>query len=500
MTVLETRTAPGGTVPLGRALRAESVKWKRSAALRLTWAGAAFGLVNTALFVFTAQGTSWNDLLGYQNLWVVFVGPMLAALICATMAQANRKSRGGGTWYRPVQPAARRLGEWAMLAVFALVLNLWAVLIPAAVAGLLSDFTAAPWGRIFELIGVLWISQLGMLALLNRVGEHGGRLIVLGAGLAWTAIGVLFAESSLWPVIPPSWIIRGALPLTGTHANGVTLESASELSAIAPWTVALMGLLVAVPFLFVPDFKLGRGTRGTASPAAPVPPQREEFAGAPMRSQRSKARVGAAVITMLRRTPIWWLCLLAVATSAVFLRWREAPEAIELYSLMILPIGTLVLAVVMAGAAREGWRMIATRTTGTSAPALALSISGWVISGLVSAGAVAVYLLSGLTGKQAGLLLLATVVVGAMLTSFSLWLAMRAGVPVTLAVGVVGVLLGLLIGGTGMQKTLWVFVPWSWANYLTASRLLVTIPASLALTLLFTVLTVKAARKVAATS
>lgn len=491
-------------IGLTRTLAAEYATWKRSAVAWLPWAGLAFGLVNTLLFVAASTDKSWNGLFGYQNLWVVFVGPLLTALLAASLTQVDRDARGGGTWYRPVNPRDRRVSRFAVLAARSLQLNLLAIATPVVIAAMLSTLDQVPVDRLAEAIILSWMSQLGMLAMLSRIGEYGGRLVVLAAGLVWTVSGAVLSESRYWMLLPFTWVNRGLLPVIGTHANGISLEPGAALAAMSPLPVAMLGALWALPFVLIPH--IGWTTRAAAVDRhLPLHPAvcgvRPEMTLAPTGDlHRSRPHVVAAVLWMLARTSIWWLSALAIALSALFLRWRDPDDCIELYTLLIVPNGTLVLAILLWRAASDGWRAVAARPTGTTGPALALTGVGIAVTSMVSLIVIAIYLAAGLPFGHAWPMTLTTVVAGSMLTTFLLWLTMRTSVAVAVAVGVVGGLLAALIGGTSMQNLLWPFIPWSWARYLESDRMVVTVPLSIALTALFAILITRAARKEAGTS
>ncbi|MFK8851702.1 hypothetical protein [Streptomyces sp. Ac-502] len=119
-----TTAIPRAPLPgLSATFRAEFATWRRSTVAYLPLGGLAFALVNIAMFISTGPGKSWRDVLGYQNLWAMFVGPMLTALLVATAARIDHGARGGATWYRPIHPAYRHLSRFTALAVRSLVLN-----------------------------------------------------------------------------------------------------------------------------------------------------------------------------------------------------------------------------------------------------------------------------------------------------------------------------------------------------------------------------------------
>ncbi|MDA3650137.1 hypothetical protein LZ318_01695 [Saccharopolyspora indica] len=481
-------------IGLPQTLRAEFATWRRSPVARLPLAGLAFGLVNTVVLFGIGSGASWRGVFAHQNLWAVFAGPMLTALLVATSARIDRAARGGGTWYRPVRPLFRRLSRFADLAVRVLLLNLLAVVPMLLVIGLLSDVTRIPWGSAAGLVLVLWASQLGVVALLLWLAMHTGWLVVLGGGLVWTVLGVLYAESPSWPFLPFTWMIRGALPITGTHANGIALPPDDPLAAASPWAPMLLGAVLAVPFLFLP--RLNRPASRSARRAGP----RRAVRVVTEAERPGEPRVLRAMLATLNRTALWWLCPAAVGVVALWLPWHDPARSVELFTLVVLPIGTSVLGMVSWQAAGQGWRAVASRSTGTTGPALALTGLALAITALVSLSTALVYLAAGLPPAHAWPVALTGAVVGAMLTAAGLWLAIRASLVISVAVAVIGVLLGILIGGTGLQQHLWPFVPWAWANLLDLPRMSITLPVSAAATAAFTFAAVRAARRKAADS
>ncbi|GHE14226.1 hypothetical protein GCM10010339_84050 [Streptomyces alanosinicus] len=115
-------------------------------------------------------------------------------------------------------------------------------------------------------------------------------------------------------------------------------------------------------------------------------------------------------------------------------------------------------------------------------------------------GGTLLYLAAGVPPGHIWPLAVTGVVVGAMLTTFTLWLTVRASQAIAVVVGIIGILFGVLVGGTAMQQTLWPLIPYSWANYLDLHRMSVTLPASLVATVLFTIGITHATRKAAENS
>lgn len=491
-----------GLVPPRRVLAAEPARWPRSTVARLPLAGGAFGLVNAALFSLTATRPSAAGVLAYQNLWVVFVGPMLVALLVATLVHLDRRSMAGGTSCRAVEPVHRRLAAFTVLAAGALLMNGLAVGVPAVVASVL--FGAGPSvAELAGVVGVAWLGHLGLIALLLRAGAHLRRMALLAVAFGWTVIGVLLAESPAWVVLPPTWTVRGPLPLIGTHANGTSLEPTAALADASPWAVATLAVLGAAAVLLVP---VPRRAGPGCAPVAPVAPIGAEAAAAgvrsptpapsPWRSVRGRPRPAAALVIVVARTSLRWLVPAAVAVSGLILRWRDPAGSLEMYALLVLPLGATVLPIVAWGAAAGGARAAATRPPSPGAFALGLAGLGAGVAAAVSVAVCAIHLAAGLPADRAAASVLATVMVGALLSTAALWVVMRAGTAAAVAAGVVGLLLALLVGGTSMQERIWPLVPWAWAAYTDTARLSVTLPVSAVLTVLFAVLVTSTARRI----
>ncbi|MEU8972552.1 hypothetical protein AB0D11_25315 [Streptomyces monashensis] len=200
---------------------------------------------------------------------------------------------------------------------------------------------------------------------------------------------------------------------------------------------------------------------------------------------------------MLRGTAPAWLCPGAVALIALWLSWHDPDTSIPLFTLLVLPIGTLVLGLTVWSTAAQGWRAVASRATGTTGPALALTAVTVAIAVTVSLIIALLYLTAGIPAGHAWPLALTGATVGAMLTTLTLWLAIRTSQTVAAAVGIIGILFGVLVGGTSLQRTLWPLVPYSWANYLDLHRMAVTLPVSLAALALTTFGITRATRKAA---
>lgn len=499
--------ATGGTTRLQAALRSELHRWRRSAAGRLPLLGVAFGGLVSALFLASGFHRTWPRVLAFENLWAVFLGPLGAALLVATVCHADRRDRGGGTLWRPLRPVTARTSRFAVLAALVLVMNALAVATPFTVASALLE-GPPPWLRALELVAVLGLSQLGLAALVLRVAGRVGRLPAMAVGAAWTMTGLLTAESPAWVVVPPTWLVRGALPLIGTHANGVALEPGAALASASPWPAALLGALLALPVLLVPSLRPLRGPRGrrvearAAAPTSsaarvawtPRAARPADRAGTWSDAVPGRPRVLAAVLRATRWTAVGWVPVAAVLLVALVVPWQGVEAAAELYALLVLPAAAAVLPLVVWGAVAQGWVAVASRPTGTSRPARAVVVSTVAVGLLTDLAVGAVLAAGGLPGSVVVVLLLSCAVTGTLLVCGSLWLVVRFGAAAALGTGIGGVLLAALVGGTGLQQRLWLVTPWAWGACTAREQLVVTVPAAVVLALLGSSLAVRAAR------
>ncbi|MFE7202602.1 hypothetical protein ACFU8R_20230 [Pseudonocardia alni] len=478
----------------GAVLRSEVVALRRSPVLHLAWGAVFFGVLSAILALGTVADPDWSTLLAYQNMWVVAFGPLFLALIVGTHAHLDRSSRGGGTWYRPVAPWSRRLARFAVLSPLVLLVNVLALLAPVLAGVLLVG--GAPVAHLLGSTVVPVLGQLGLLAVLVRVGAGTGRTAVLVVGLVWSVVAVLTAESSVWAFSPPAWTVRGSLPVIGTHANGEALLPGEALADASVTVSLLLSLALAVIVLAFPA-SLGRVgvERGGARrrPRSSREGQRVRVPGRPR--GRAGARPVRAVLVVLRRTPILPLAAAAVCMPAVLLRWRDPTEAIGAHTLAVIPIGAVVLAVLVRSAMVDGIRATATRVPDAGVQWRSAAVVGAVTAAAVVVATGIVFVGAGLPVLDALRTVGVGMVVATMLTTVHLWCAVRFSVAVTIAVGIAGTVTALLVGGTEMQELWWPLTPWSWAHYAQASRVVVIVPVAVSVTVVGWTLLARAGRR-----
>lgn len=491
------------TVALSRSLASEVVRWRGSTAARLPLLAAGSGLVQLGLVLLSTAGPTWTAVFAHESLWVVLTGPLTIALLVGSTSRADRRARGGAIWWRPVDPLRARCSRFVVLAGLALAAHALVVTVPVALAGPLGAPGPVPVGRALSLVAVLWLSTLGMIAVLQRVGSRWGLLPVLAAGLVWAVVGTLSAESTRWPLVPFAWAVRGALPLVGTHANGMSLSPADVAAAASPWAPAALGALLAVPALLLPAPSRPGGRVPRTEARVPPHPRRDALRPPPSRTDRRTAAARrphplGAVAATLAADPVLRSAPLVALVPGTLLRWWPADESLEAYLLLALPPGSVVLAVVVWSTLAPGWRAVAARPPGPGPAAAAMGACAVGVTTATSLAVVTLHVAAGLPPAAWPPVALSAVATGALLTTAHLAVAVRLGVVATLALGVIGVMLGVLVGGSDLRAALWMVVPWASGVCVDPDQLLVTVPVASALTAASGWALVRAARRAAA--
>ncbi|WP_157117106.1 hypothetical protein [Nocardia vaccinii] len=463
----------GVLVPgFSEALRSQARIWIRSPLIALPPAAVVYVALAVGLQMATGT-TTWTGSLTHLNMWVVAVGPLFVAVQTGTMAAFDRRARSGGVESRALAASTLRNARLAVTATWCLLAHA-VVVITTCAAGVLSGQTGAGTAVLdgVRLLVVLWVSYLGYCAVLTVLGEIAGMAGCLAAGLIFSALGTLYAESPSWYLVPPAWIVRPALPLIGTHANGVGLGSDRIAHG---WAAVVLGALGTLIVLL-----LAPGVRATVEAVRYRLPGPLTRSGRGGRDHLHNSPIRALVL-ILRSS--WVVALVVAAVLAVIVaQQRYQPGvAYEFFALLILPMGCAVLPAIWIPRLRNGFRALAGRPYDPRKLVVRLTAILLATESLVcvavGAGAMA-------AGQRLGLAVQCTfvsAVIGAMLVMLGAAVTAAAGRSAGLLVGVVGTVFGALVGGSGLAGQLGLVVPWAWAVLLTPARAIVTIPIAMAI-------------------
>ena len=124
-------------VPYPRALAAELVRTKHSASARFAGAGLAVATLQGLAWstVATRQLRGWEQLVGWQALYITALFTPLTALLVALTVERERKAREGGTLWRPLTPRVGFAARATVLTLQLLVFNAALILPMLLMAG-----------------------------------------------------------------------------------------------------------------------------------------------------------------------------------------------------------------------------------------------------------------------------------------------------------------------------------------------------------------------------
>ena len=333
-----------GLVGVSAAVGAERRRWAGSAAARLPLLGLTAAALQGLLYLAGSTRHGWAALTAWQILWVSFLGPVGTGLLAGLLGRRETTARGGGAWWRPVTPRRAHLAGFAVLAAYALAMQV-AVLIAALPFGWVDGLSfPGPVGHLLLVAAAQWVSTLALLAVAHQVALRAGLLPATGVGLVWALAGTFTAETTGWWWQPWAWTVRALLPLTGTHANGIPLEPGSPIATAAVWPALLATLLLAAavaalrsrPWRRTPLPTRHRLARVSERTTRPVPlPARWRSTGPT-----------AALVVSLRGTSTLPLLLAAAGTVPLGLAvWPDPGYTRQLVALLLLPVGTTLLPV-----------------------------------------------------------------------------------------------------------------------------------------------------------
>lgn len=475
-------TPSRASIPVTRAVGAELVRAKGSAAARFALAGLAVSLLQGAgwLAVNPASTRGWTDLFGWQSLYATGLAAPVVALLASTVVSRESRAREGGTWARPLTAATSVTARGLVLAWQSLLLHL-ALTAPLLLFGLIGGLSGAPLGRIVTLWLVYTGTSLLPLVVAFAIARRFGMFVAVAVGLVWQVVGTLFAESGAGWAMPWSWGVRALMPVLEIHANAVRLEPGSSIRAWNPWwptlaSVVLAALLLAALAASATTGRVSGGRAGTrrlggrvardsgatnahATTAADVSSLTGDVT-------RGRPRPLAAHLILWRGSVIWLL----LAASLVFLVLVGAgwgPSAVtSVATWVVVPLGCCVLACLVWSAMAPGWRIAVLRSAPRSLAAVTFGVA-WVILLLVVLGTFLIAAFSGGVSIGLPVMLLA---VGTMTLAVDLWLATRFGAGAAVGVTLVVLVVSLVFGGTAISESnLWIVGVLGWPLTATTS-------------------------------
>lgn len=498
-------------------LRAELLRSRRT----FTWgviAATAVFTIHTLILAHASVSaeavlvTSWNgNALAWMHLYPAgFALPL--GLLAGVMAQWREdRWRQGGTAWRAVDPRRVLAARAVVLSLSALACQV-ALIAPVVIDALIAGNGWGPW-RHYLLFGLLmWIEVSGACAW-GMVAYRLVGVVAVGAaplaGLVWSVAGTVQAEGPQWWWQPWAWNARPVLPLLGVHGNSVLLEAGSPVwdYPLAPGFVAsvalsLLGVGAVVllgqgtgrralrPTRGLPGSRVPASERASApasaaaavtttagqAPAVPAAPAPAGRAAGALAIPPLGAVGGRSALRALAEPLPWRLwsalaVLLGLILAVVRLSY-SSDAALGLLELVGLPVACAVVGITSWGAVQPAWRaLLLRRGPWTLIGALSLLGGALLVPALLGAWAVAcagqpLLLMEADRGGLAGAIYALVVMpaVAFMIASVSLAVAMCTRPVAAIALTMVLLLSGLIIGGNDVLSStgMWVMGPWAW--------------------------------------
>ncbi|MGG1314745.1 lantibiotic immunity ABC transporter MutE/EpiE family permease subunit [Cohnella laeviribosi] len=233
------------------AIRSEHLKYKRSFAQKMVFAGPCFFALYGIVIQFYIPENAvmpWDLLLGMIfNWWPLLFVPTGTALLAAL--SENREKKAGGYRVLRAHPiGAHRLwiGRIAVIAYYTF-LSTVVLIFAALIAGIVAADGPAPFWKIVRAGLLIWLVATALIPVHLFAAARFGALATVALGLAGLFVGVLAAPEPYWLAVPWSWPLRLMCPVIGVHPNGVHLQPGDPLlsASVIPAGIAVSLLFFA---------------------------------------------------------------------------------------------------------------------------------------------------------------------------------------------------------------------------------------------------------------
>ncbi len=439
---------------MNAAFQLEVLKSRHDALSRLPLIGLALSILQGILFLLSPEAShTWQGITAWQTLWITFLSPLFLSLLTGLSMNREIKAQGGGLWLRPLSWQSQAHGELLWLCLQCLFLNL-AVILPTILFGLIFKIPGdIPWLRIFSLVAVLTLSSLPLLVIGQRISRKTGLVMNIIWALLGSITGIFASERFFWWLDPWAWPIRATFVLSGTAANGVALSENSPLWSISPLPVLGVAILATYCLAAFPY-------------ALPSKNLTFKAKGRKVRAWHCNGSLSAEFVKYRHTVTPWLAILIPIAVAPLALSRLKGHGAWQLWTLLVIPLGSALLPALAWNWELESWRILKTRANFPSTLYSSKLLNLWIASLISSA---ILFILLRFLHMPEYTTLADFILIGLSVfafQSFHLWIAVRYSSSVTLGIGIVLSLLALILGGTGLGNQIWPYFPWIWAAVL----------------------------------
>ena len=216
-----------------RLFRSELLKSKRTLLRPTLFIGAVIFSILLLIVANLAPDTLENSWEHYTkmifNMWTISFNTLGISLLCILTEYTEKKNNT----YRSIYVEARSTKRVWVAKIFALAfysfMTTALLTIFVCILALLNHLELNTIISVLEMGGITWITSLPIIPIALFCTHNFKTVGALGIGFFGFISAPIMAPENYWIFNPYSYGVRGVVPITKLHPNGIVLENTSEL-------------------------------------------------------------------------------------------------------------------------------------------------------------------------------------------------------------------------------------------------------------------------------
>ncbi len=231
-----------------KLFRSELLKSKRTLLRPILFIGAVIFAILLMIIANLAPDTLENSWEHYTkmifNMWTISFNTLGISLLCILTEYTEKKNNT----YRSVYVESRSTGKVWIAKIFALAfysfMTTALLTVFVCILALFNHLEMNTIISVLEMGGITWLACLSIIPI-ALFFAHNFRIVgALGIGFLGFISAPIMAPENYWIFNPYSYAVRGVVPITKIHPNGIVLESTSELLNTNTIIVAMLLALI----------------------------------------------------------------------------------------------------------------------------------------------------------------------------------------------------------------------------------------------------------------
>lgn len=216
-----------------KLFRSELLKSKRTLLRPVLFIGAVIFAILLMIIANLAPDTLKNSWEHYTkmifNIWTISFNTLGISLLCILTEYTEKKNNT----YRSIYVEAHSAGKVWVAKIFTLAFySLMATALLTAFVCILALFNHLGTNTIISVLemgGITWLTSLSIIPI-GLFFAHNFKVTgALGIGFLGFISAPIMAPENYWIFNPYSYAVRGIIPITKIHPNGIVLENTSKL-------------------------------------------------------------------------------------------------------------------------------------------------------------------------------------------------------------------------------------------------------------------------------